>query len=253
MQAHSQLLLVLDEYCDDKRAGRQMPWKMIGEKLYGEPAQRGYGFNYLELYVWVMDFLTQEEDGRRARENLRGSTQSVSAVTQTCHHCGSPDHIQRDCPKENANACHNCGAKDHYARDCPHPRRMRCYHCGGPHRAAECPNKSATGQPRSASNSRGRPDDRRSRSGSQPRERSQPRGGSQPRDQYQKRGFTPERRPSMTSQQGRGQEHHRRRGFTPERRPSSASHRGQGPHKTPERRPSSGSARRLGSPSPVKQ
>ena len=253
MQAHSQLPLVLDEYCDDKRAGRQMPWKMIGEKLYGEPAQQGYGFNYLELYVWVMDFLTQEEDSRRARENLRGSTQSVSAVTRTCHHCGSPDHVQRDCPKENANACHNCGAKDHYARDCPHPRRMRCYHCGGPHRAAECPNKSATGQPRSASNSRGRPDDRRSRSGSQPRERSQPRGGSQPRDQYQKRGFTPERRPSMTSQQGRGQEHHQRRGFTPERRPSSASHRGQGPHKTPERRPSSGSARGLGSPSPVKQ
>ena len=105
MQAHSQLLLVLDEYCDDKRADKQMPWKMIGEKLYEEPAQRGYGFNYLELYVWVMDFLTQEEEGHRARENLRGSTQSVSAVTQTCHHCGSPDHVQRDCPKENAKAC----------------------------------------------------------------------------------------------------------------------------------------------------
>ena len=249
MQAHSQLLLVLDEYCDDKRAGRQMPWKMIGEKLYGEPAQRGYGFNYLELYVWVMAFLTQEEDDAGHVQNTGGlhiqflqSTGHVITVAVLTTFSGTAPRrmpmrativVQRTIMRVTVLIHGACGVT---IVEVP---------IGQPN--------VTTRQPRSASNSRGRPDDRRSRSGSQPRERSQPRGGSQPRDPYQKRGFTPERRPSMTSQRGRGQEHHQRRGFTPERRPSSASHRRQGPHKTPERRPSSGSARGLGSPSPVKQ
>ena len=104
--------------------------------------------------------------------------------------------------------------------------KLQCYHCAGPHRAAKCP------KPRSRSQSRDRP-------GSQPRDRSQQRGPSQKQEQ-QRSGFTPERRPRVTSQHTvRSQ-----RGNTPERRPSSASQLGRGA----ERRTSSA---HRGSPSPT--
>ena len=232
MQAGSQLLLVLTQYCEVRE---DMPWRRIGEKLFDDPAQRGFGYNYLELYVMVMEFLTQTEDARRAKGHFLGAAHSVSAVSGHCFTCGSPDHIKPDClrnrrPEQAGQSdqkpvCPNCGKPGHFARDCREPQKLQCYHCGEPHRAAESP------KPRSRSQSRDRP-------GSQTRDRSQQRGPSQ-KQEHQRSGFTPEQRPSVTSQHTvRSQ-----RGNTPERTPSSASQRGRGPeHRT--------SSARRGSPSP---
>ena len=124
MQAHSQLLLVLTQYCEVRE---DMPWRRIGEKLFDDPAQRGFGYNYLELYVMVMEFLTQTEDARRAKRHFLGAAHSVSAVSRHCFTCGSPDHIKLDCPRnrrpeqagqsDQKRVCHNYGKPGHFARD----------------------------------------------------------------------------------------------------------------------------------------
>ena len=215
MQAHSQLLFVLTGYCEVRE---DMPWRPIGEKRFDDEAQRGSCYNYLELYVMVMELLTQTEDARRAKCHFLAPAHSVSAVSRHCFTCGSPDHIKPDCRRnrgpeqagqsDQKGVCHNCGKPGHFARDCRQPKKLQCSHCDGPHRAAECT------KPRSRSQSREKP-------GSQPRDRSQQPG----QRERQQRGFTPERHPSVTSQHTVCLQ----RGDTPERRPSSASQRGQGP------------------------
>lgn len=82
-----------------------------------EPAWRAEMRELREQVKQLTMLMAGAGAGRKA-SGTAVSPKSAAGPSRFCFKCGSPDHMQRECPKR-ARVCFGCGLEGHFKRECP--------------------------------------------------------------------------------------------------------------------------------------